>query len=92
VTLPEIPDEAVLAVLTSAGISTDFDQYPAARAEHEWARQDLVAAWPHLYAVALRHAAERMPLGVSIHSEDAAADLRRWADEASPRSQEVEHG
>ena len=56
-TLPEIPEEAVQAVLRTflPEGRMDFEE-----AEGEWAREDLTAAWPHLYAAALRHAAERI--------------------------------
>jgi hypothetical protein len=52
--LPEIPDEAVTAVLRNAGVP-DADE-----GEREWARGDLLAAWPHLYAAALRNAADKL--------------------------------
>lgn len=72
-TLPPIPDEAVTAVLLAAGVP---DAEPG---EREWAAGDLAAAWPHLYAAALRHAADEFDSRAWVDSHD----LRRVADEAS---------
>ena len=73
-TLPPIPEEAVQAVLrTFLPEGRGFEE-----AEGDWVREDLTAAWPHLYAAALRHAASR----ITPTYEDNASDLLRWADEA----------
>ena len=53
-TLPPIPDEAVRAVLRSASVLADVT------GEQSWAHQDLAAAWPFLYAAAMRDFADRM--------------------------------
>lgn len=47
--LPPIPDAAIDAMLSQAGIAE-----AGWEAERDWARGDLEAAWPHLYALALR--------------------------------------
>ena len=80
-TLPPIPDEAVTAVLLAAGVP---DAEPG---EREWARGDLAAAWPFLYATALRHAANKYGVATTlaggyIDVVVPAATLRWAADEA----------
>ncbi len=61
--LPPIPDEALH--LMNPTVQPD-------------ARRALHAAWPHLYAAALRHAADL------IHDGYGTSGLRRLADEATP--------
>lgn len=64
--LPEIPEEAILAIY-------DLDKH---RVTKYAAAADVVeAAWPHLYAAALQHAARDLD-DVSMH---AAAHLLREA-------------
>lgn len=77
-TLPPIPDEAQDAAL------------------FEWCRQSadttamlrsIAAAWPHLYAVALRHAADDLEHEDRCAPDECLCDistLRGFADEATP--------
>jgi hypothetical protein len=60
VSLPEIPDGAIDAVLAvnRPGFEPGFTRPPAWVVDE--IRVDLAAAWPHLYAAALRHAAEEI--------------------------------
>ena len=71
-TLPDIPDEAVALVA---------EQYPPhLRVPAERA---LAAVWPHLYAAALRHAAERsVEISEQWGHDPLDIHLRQWADEA----------
>lgn len=76
-TLPPIPDAAVEALLHS------FSRYP------EWGEADVIlnrkhveAVWPHLYAAALRHAADRTRQAHPDYPVATIEDLNRWADEA----------
>ena len=55
-TLPEIPEEAVQAVLRT--FLPDGSVHEVAEAQ--WAREDMTAAWPILYATALWDFADRM--------------------------------
>jgi hypothetical protein len=64
--LPEIPAEAYEAA-TAGAYSGGADEM-------------LAAAWPHLYAAALRHAADEVPFMAADF--DATDWLRRMADEA----------
>ena len=75
--LPELPDEAVTAVLRTF---MDPD-HPAADAERTWAKDDLAAAWPYLYAAALRHAAYVVAIGWGGGSITSGR-LHEMADEA----------
>jgi hypothetical protein len=81
VSLPEIPDGARSAAIYAytwaefrAGLEyrDDTADLPLAA---------LAAAWPHLYATALRHAADELEARTWVDSHD----LRRLADEADPQ-------
>jgi hypothetical protein len=55
-----------------AKVGCDPDDFPG----RKWLKGELEAAWPHMYAAALRDAAERLePMPICDL-------LRRWADEA----------
>lgn len=69
--LPEIPDEATQAADAAAERSAPGGRYVIDAA--------LAAAWPHLYAAALRHAAGK------IEPTGWAEYLRDMADEATSR-------
>jgi hypothetical protein len=81
--LPPVPEEAITAVLAAAGIADD-------QFHRTWVRRELEAAQAHMYAAALRDAAERLEgrsradsrKAVAWGMSNAADLLRRWADEA----------
>lgn len=87
-TVPEIPDEALeRAALSAFGTLTGYRFVQAA----------VTAAWPHMYAATLRHAADRLDPEVLMDEfginpsagggnfvAASRALLRRMADEATP--------
>lgn len=75
--LPDIPDAAVGAIVL-ARISTEYGIVDP------WTARDVLApAWPHLYAAALRHAAETASIGGTEGMNPAYRVLHRMADEAT---------
>ena len=79
--LPPIPDEAFAAA--DAYLAGRF----APRYHPVYAQGVIERVWPHLYAAALRHAADQLDQGEVVDERYlAAGDLRRWADDVSPET------
>lgn len=68
-TLPEIPDEVLRDIRIEAPWLSEHDVHATAH-----------TVWPHLYAAALRHAADELG---SEDFDGTQAWLRRMADEAA---------
>ena len=89
--LPPIPDEAVSAACRVGPMLGPYSDAPDD--DETW--EMLAAAWPHLYAAALRHAADQLPPQAEWFKVTADANerrlvewcadrLRRLADQATP--------